>query len=116
VSRATRAAGSPENSLPATERRNPIRAVRLIPPVVAFTLPCHPGPRIAPGSWSQNQETHEERKCICVWVYQFEAGFLVVQFHSPHRIPLLEPLFVILAGAGWYWIGEHWSPPGVAEI
>jgi hypothetical protein len=26
------------------------------------------------------------------------------------RIPRLEPLFVILAGAGWYWIGERWSP------
>jgi hypothetical protein len=57
---------------------------------------------------------------IAAVLLAYALGFTILHLplvmNTRLRIPLLEPLFVILAGAGWCWMGSRWLPPGVAEI
>jgi len=68
------------------------------------------------GWWWLRQIKPRIATVLLVYAAGFTLLHLPLVMNTRLRIPLLEPLFVILAGAGWYWIRERWSPPGVAEI
>jgi len=68
------------------------------------------------GWWWLRQIKPRIATVLLVYAAGFTLLHLPLVMNTRLRIPLLEPLLVILAGAGWYWIRERCSPSGVTEI
>jgi 4-amino-4-deoxy-L-arabinose transferase-like glycosyltransferase len=68
------------------------------------------------GGWWLRQSKPRIATVLLVYAAGFTLLHLPLVMNTRLRIPLLEPLFVMLAGAGWCWILERWSPPRVVKI
>jgi 4-amino-4-deoxy-L-arabinose transferase-like glycosyltransferase len=72
---------------------------------------------LAAGGWWRLREIKPRiATVLLIYAAAFTALHLPLVMNTRLRIPLLEPLLVMLAGAGWCWMAERWSPEGVAEI
>jgi 4-amino-4-deoxy-L-arabinose transferase-like glycosyltransferase len=68
------------------------------------------------GWWWLRQSKPRIAMVLLVYAAGFTLLHLPLVMNTRLRIPLLEPLLVMLAGAGWCWILERWSPLRVVKI
>jgi cytochrome c biogenesis protein CcdA len=66
--------------------------------------------------WRALRQTHARIAAVLLW---YAAGFTLLHLplvmNTRLRIPLLEPLLVMLAGAGWCSVVERWRSQRAAS-